>query len=218
MVHLIRKNISFFLPYLLILIGLLYFIFSYEKIEIHIFFNSYHNRFFDLFFKLITQLGDGYFAVIITVFLLFIKFKWAIISAVSNLITSLFVQISKLLIFTDYMRPKFYFDYLYKGDHVLHLVDGASPGIHYSFPSGHSATAFAIFLLLALIQEKHYLKVIFLLVAILTAYSRIYLSWHFLQDTVVGSLYGIFLTLLSFYFISKSNRPKLDKKIRIFKK
>jgi membrane-associated phospholipid phosphatase len=57
--------------------------------------------------------------------------------------------------------------------------------------------------------------VLCLIAASLTAYSRIYLSWHFFQDTLAGSLYGVLLTLLVYMIFFDSKNPLLNKRIRI---
>ncbi len=66
-----------------------------------------------------------------------------------------------------------------------------------SFPSGHTITAFAIFIILALIVKKNYLKVFFTTIAILAGFSRVYLSQHFLEDIFSGALIGIGIAVLS---------------------
>jgi membrane-associated phospholipid phosphatase len=41
------------------------------------------------------------------------------------------------------------------------------------------------------------------LIAIITAYSRIYLSQHFLQDVVAGSLLGVITSSVIYYVLAK---------------
>ena len=72
-----------------------------------------------------------------------------------------------------------------------------------SFPSGHTITAFAIFIILAMVVKKQYLKVLFTLTAILAGFSRVYLSQHFLEDIFLGALIGVAIALLSCTLVDK---------------
>ncbi len=63
-----------------------------------------------------------------------------------------------------------------------------------SFPSGHSATAMAVWVGLALIFPKH--KYLFISFAILIAVSRIGIDAHYLSDVLFGSFIGISIALL----------------------
>jgi membrane-associated phospholipid phosphatase len=58
-----------------------------------------------------------------------------------------------------------------------------------SFPSGHSATAFAAAVALGLLHRR--LRAPLLAVAVLVALSRVYLGVHYFTDIVAGSLLGI---------------------------
>jgi undecaprenyl-diphosphatase len=71
------------------------------------------------------------------------------------------------------------------------------PPDKYSFPSGHSITAFAVAIPVGLFYPQ--LQPCLLAVAALIAFSRIILGMHFLSDVVVGSLIGVVLALLSFH-------------------
>ncbi len=51
----------------------------------------------------------------------------------------------------------------------------------------------------------------YLLPAILVAYSRIYLSQHFLSDVLAGSLLGVLVAFIVFYFFNIQARIKTKK-------
>ena len=72
------------------------------------------------------------------------------------------------------------------------------PPDKYSFPSGHSITAFAIAISVGMFYPQ--LQPCLLAVAVTIAFSRIILGMHFLSDVVVGSLIGVMLALVSVHF------------------
>ncbi len=96
-----------------------------------------------------------------------------------------------------------------------------------SFPSGHSSTFFMFCTCLVIILAIHYYrkkkltlqrKVLFkstflvlLFLAALGAYSRVYLSQHFLSDVCVGSMIG-FTTPFLIYYFCKDKILKLNNK------
>lgn len=206
----IVENKVFLIPYFIVAVAAIIFILSIGKANIHIFLNQFHSLFFDIFFKYFTYIGDGIIAISISILLLFINYRWAIISATSSILILIIIRFLKTVIFSDWFRPIMYFDYIYKGDYKLHLIEGVDLAGKYSFPSGHSTTAFATFFLLAIIVKSKALKFIFFLIASLAAFSRIYLSWHFLEDTIAGSFIGISITLATFLLISKSKKNWLN--------
>jgi undecaprenyl-diphosphatase len=76
---------------------------------------------------------------------------------------------------------------------VRAIVVGKKPG-GFSFPSGHSAAAFAGALLLA----RHYPRCtpLFYMLAVLTGFTRIYLGAHYPGDVLTGAASGTALALL----------------------
>lgn len=60
-----------------------------------------------------------------------------------------------------------------------------------SYPSGHSATAFAVATLLALTYRCGWVTTVVLLSAALIAFSRLYLGHHYPSDVLAGSILGI---------------------------
>lgn len=70
----------------------------------------------------------------------------------------------------------------------------------YSFPSGHTATAFAAGIVLYSQLDKY--KVSFLILAVLIAFSRMYLFVHYPTDIVGGITLGVIISSFVLY-ISK---------------
>lgn len=196
--QLLREKYILFLlvPFLL---GILFLILSYGKGPAHLLVNAWNSPSADMFFKYVTHLGDGAVFAVVILLLLFVRIRWAIFELLAALFTLIFVFIAKQLIFKGIPRPTKYFE----NTETLHLVEGVKMHSLNSFPSGHTITAFAIFIILALIVKKNYLKVIFTATAILAGFSRVYLSQHFLEDVFTGALIGMAIALLSCSLVDK---------------
>lgn len=179
---------------------------SNNKANTHIEFNTYHNSFFDSFFYYITFLGDGITATLVAIILLTIKYRSALLVGISNIIASVITQLLKHTVFADVVRPKKFFE----GVHDLYLVPGVENYLYNSFPSGHATCAFSLYLALALIVENNKLKFLFFVIAFFVGLSRVYLSQHFFEDVYVGSIIGVSITFLCFYFLQKQNKKWLE--------
>jgi len=162
------------------------FLLQYPKANIHLFLNQYNSPLLDWFFRHITFLGDGLFLIIPALLLLFYSLRSSVYLVTAYLSSGLVVQILKRFLFEDCVRPSRYF----ADPSVLHLVNSVQLFSGYSFPSGHATGAFALFLCFAVICRHWYIQVACLFLACIVAYSRVYLSQHFLIDIVAGSLVG----------------------------
>ena len=116
--------------------------------------------------------------------------------------------------FFSYDRPATILDHLglLKDFHFVNgvkILRGAT-----SFPSGHTAGAFAIWSILAFqFSRNKTLQLGCLLVAITVGISRVYLGQHFPQDVLFGSAIGIATGLFIEYLIEKIFliKPNYDK-------
>lgn len=205
----LKSNLSFLLPYFIfIVLGAMLLIIS-TKVEIQLSFNAFHNSFFDTFFYYTTYLGDGLMAVLVVIILLAVKYRYAFIVGVSNIIAALITQTLKQTVFSDALRPKKFFE----GIHNLYFVPGVDNYLYNSFPSGHSTCAFSLYFSLSLLVENKIYKLLFFIVALLIGYSRIYLSQHFFEDVYAGSLIGVITTIMVYYFIQKRNRNRMEQSL-----
>jgi membrane-associated phospholipid phosphatase len=157
-----------------------------------------------------TNVGNGFVVIAVMLFLLIRKKTgWVIQIGISLLISGLLVQLIKHLMPSP--RPVIFF-----ASGVIHYILGVTRTGLSSFPSGHTATAFMLTTLLALYFPGKKPGLFFLAVAILTGYSRIYLSQHFPIDVLAGSLAGLLPSLAVYLFIplpffeKKSGKPEWD--------
>lgn len=165
-----------------------------DKIIFHKKINSFSTSFLDYVMQYLTYLGDGVFAVFLSFIILMRNTGLGIFILISYAVSALITQVLKHTFFNTFHRPYFYF----KDDATFHFIQGFQYHSHHSFPSGHATTCFAIFSMLAFyFNKKPTFQLLFLFLAILIAFSRVYLSQHFLQDIIAGSMIGYF----SSYFI-----------------
>ena len=198
-----KHNFWFYTLYLLVLFVACYFMLSYDKVRLHTFINYYvGNPAADTFYKYFTHVGDGIFAVIIGVLLLFKNVREGMFVLISYAIAGSTASLIKWS--ENYTRPHHVFSY-YKKHMTIRYVEGVEMLGENSFPSGHSTTAFVLFTSLALITKNQFLKIVFLIIAINAAFSRTYLSQHWLVDITAGSLIGLtYATIIYFAFYNNS--------------
>jgi membrane-associated phospholipid phosphatase len=198
------QNRAFLIPYLLVAVTSGIFLLLHSKGEAHLIINQYRSEFCDYFFSLITYLGDGMTATILVLLLCFVKYRYAMFGAASNIIAAIITQTLKHTLFSDQVRPKKYFE----GIAELKLIPWVENYSFNSFPSGHATTAFATFFCLAIILENKLLKFVMLCLGLVIGFSRVYLSQHFLNDVLAGSVIGITTSLLVYQYIFLSESVK----------
>jgi membrane-associated phospholipid phosphatase len=178
--------------------------------------NSISNPFLDVVFYILTWFGDGFFALIVILLLALLRFRYAILVSLVYFSSGIIVQVMKQFIFPSVMRPVKYFDTL---GVELNLVDAVNHHSFMSFPSGHSATAFSLFVIFALLVTNRFLSALFVLLAAIIAFSRVYLAQHFVLDVFVGSAIGTFCAIGFYYWQTKWKANWLDYSvIKLFRK
>ena len=187
----ILSPFSEFMGAFIVLGGLMLCLFS--KTSIHLFINSHHSSYADIFFTHATLLGDGISASLIVVILLFVNYRSAAVMAISNVLCAVIIQSLKRTIFADSVRPIQFFH----GIHVLYLVPGVEIYSFNSFPSGHSATIFTTCTILSLLTDRQIVRSFLFGTACLIAFSRIYLSQHFFEDIYMGAIIGFCVAVLA---------------------
>ncbi len=93
-------------------------------------------------------------------------------------------------------------------DPDFNAVEEAIPAATgYSFPSGHSQSSVGVFGGLALTGKNKVLRWIFIAIAVLVPFSRMYLGVHTPQDVLVGSLSALALVFV-FRFVNEGKHLK----------
>jgi membrane-associated phospholipid phosphatase len=142
----------------------------------------------DQFFRFFTYFGDALLWLPMLVYIAWKKRKLylGLATATFTLVTIL-VQLCKYVIVPDEPRPT---SFITDGSYI-HTVAGVTVHSISSFPSGHTATAFAFFLMICLMTRKSWWLVVGFLTACLVGYSRIYLAQHFPLDVGAGIICAI---------------------------
>ncbi len=147
----------------------------------------------DQLFRYWTLLGDGivWVPVVILIFIYRVRYIPLIIAAI--LISTLITQGTKNLLFPDEPRPTFGLIDM----SLIHTVQGVELHTVNSFPSGHTGTAFTIFLLACMLVKRWWMVPVGFFYAAMVGYSRIYLAQHFPVDVGAGILTGAITVLIS---------------------
>lgn len=209
-----KKTLSVYgITYLALLMYVLGLLYVYPKLELHLLLNSYHTSIEDTFFKYYTMLAEGPLYALALLPIFWKKIKITFFFALSELLGGGILQILKHTFSFD--RPISAFEHY--GNAVLPLVQGVDMHHSNSFPSGHASTFFVFCTCCALLLAYYYKQrniensrmkwlvitvsmLLLVVLATLGAYSRIYLSQHFLSDVCMGSIIGFVTPCLIFYF------------------
>ena len=173
------------------------------KAQLHLMLCQHHTPFADAVAPLFSNLVD-WLPYVSIVLLLFCRAGWATFLASNLLLTTLVVQTIKHIVCAP--RPLTWFAEHYP-DVSLPLVEGVKMNHWLSFPSGHTATFFALFFSLSIIvcaentKGKYVLSFICFLCATFGAYTRIYLSQHFALDVFAGILIAVLSSVILYYFL-----------------
>ena len=178
------------------------------KAELHLALCQPHTPFLETIIPFFTNLVD-WLPYLIVVLLLFYRAGWSTFLASNLLLTTLIVQPIKHIVHAP--RPLTWFAE-YMPDITLPLVEGVRMNHWLSFPSGHTATFFALFFCVSIIlcaeniKGKYILSFLCFLCASFGAYTRIYLSQHFALDIFAGILIAVCSTLILYFFLVKNTK------------
>ena len=173
------------------------------KNEAFLYLNANLGPLADKVFEYSSYLAEGWIWIPYFIVLVGLYKKDTAFILMNFLVSTLLTQFAKNYIFNTAMRP------MASGLDAtqIHTVLGVEIHSLNSFPSGHTATAFTLFILTTYLFPNKYALSIGIVYAIVCGYSRIYLAQHFPLD-LAGGIFVALLTLPISIFI----RQKLNKK------
>ncbi|MDX2135121.1 MAG: phosphatase PAP2 family protein [Saprospiraceae bacterium] len=166
-----------------------------------LFWNEYREQPLNTLFKWATRLGEfSAYAVFVVLLLLLRQYRFALLLSLTGLAVIPVVNVMKNRFQAP--RPIAWFEQQGKREELV-LVPGEKLNRgRTSFPSGHTAGAFALFTALTFMLPPRMrpLGLPLALLAIACAVSRIFLVQHFLADVLAGAAIGIGMALISAEF------------------
>ena len=184
---LVRENRVLFRVYFVLLLVVGGLMLAYTKEELIRFVNDHNSLTGDALFPYLTYLGDGAVVLALGVLLLLINRSLGGMLLVSFAMSGLVSLFLKLVVFPERLRPLRYFEH---SNWEYHIIKGLKINEYNSFPSGHTTSAFALFVLLGLLWRHKAWNGLWLLPAVVAGYSRVYLFQHFVEDAFTGSIIG----------------------------
>ena len=184
-------------PRVILLIALVvssFFINAYN-IELFGLLNSLHSNLSDAFWVSMTTMGDGLLLGIILGMFIIVNPRITVFGLLLLLSASITVNFIKAIV--PELRPA----------ETLGAVHFVGPVLRSgSFPSGHSAAAFATALSIAHFSSSRALKVCLLLFGTLVGLSRIFIGAHFPNDVV----WGIIVALILYEVLCEFLWPRIE--------
>jgi membrane-associated phospholipid phosphatase len=192
-----QQNKTFFNAYFFLMAIAVFLLIYFSKADGFIVMNPLHSGFLDQIFIYTTYLGDGIFIIAVAIILFFSKRKFLSLMILSSyLLSGIIAQILKYFIVEA--RPAFYLEKM----NYPYFIDEVTLHNYHSFPSGHTASIFALAAVLAFFIKNKTYSIIFLIVAALVGYSRIYLGQHFMDDVLAGSVIGVFSSIICWLYFA----------------
>ncbi|MFB6458007.1 phosphatase PAP2 family protein [Chitinophaga sp. Hz27] len=183
-----------------VFMGMLLIKMLYSREDIYFYVNGLHTAVGDWFFPKITQLGSTVGAVALVAILFFINKRQSFVMATAFVFTAVVNFAFKFIV--AFPRPHRYFEQQLLGGttdprlHNIYYVPGIDVLDNFrSFPSGHTVCAFTAATVLSYYCRNKVWTILFFVLALLTGYSRMYMSQHFFEDVTAGSFVGIFLSI-----------------------
>jgi membrane-associated phospholipid phosphatase len=173
-----------------------------QKGDVVLWLDVHHTPLLDIFFKYATRMGEGLVVIALIGFVGLYRFRHFVYGALAMGVSTGIIQSLKHFVFPHMDRPKVVLAAM-----DLHFVEGVHVNSHFSFPSGHSASAFTLFTVMALSTKNKALGVLWFFLALFVAGSRMYLKQHFFMDIYTGGIIG-FVTAVVFYLVIQRYQNK----------
>ncbi|MDB5013767.1 MAG: phosphatase family protein, partial [Daejeonella sp.] len=176
LIDLLKQHKWFLIPFLFFIGICFYLEVIIPKADLFLIINGFYSNNLDIFFRGTTYIGDGITMIVFGLILCAFSFRYGLLTLIAYAYTSLIAQIIKYSFHSP--RPTKFFSDLHQ---PIRTIEGYPIYEWNSFPSGHSVSAFSLAVVIAwLLPEKHKrLAWLILPIAILTAFSRVYLAQHF---------------------------------------
>lgn len=198
MKQLFKKAPYFWLAYGFILLIALVLMLFLERGEAVIWLNEHYQPWANHLFYYGTHLGNGILLAVVAIGLLLYRYWLGLTAGIAFITQGILVQTLKRVVFDNWQRPV---GVLANPEQVV-VPGWLDAHIHFTFPSGHSASAFCLFTILALqVKGRPFLQIGCLLMAVIAGLSRIYLLKHFLGDVVVGGVLGTLIGVLVYAWL-----------------
>lgn len=200
MLQFIQLHRNYLVPYLVLVFLTLLMLIFIPKGEEVLWLNQFYNPLLSNLFVWFTRLGEEIVAIAIGIgILMFMPYRYVFGYIIATLALSLIIYVFKHYIYSDALRPV-----VLLKEYPLQLVKELHINTRFSFPSGHTATAFAVFSYVAFSVKNKY-KFFLIIFPFLAGLSRIYLVQHFLIDVVAGSVLGVFIASIAYYSVTSAN-------------
>lgn len=171
--------------------------------------NGLHHPTLDALMKTVTWWGEGFFLIPLLLAAPFVSGRATVLVAASWVGHGLVCLLVKRLLFPGMARPLAVLDPM-----LLHFTEGVKVHAHYSFPSGHTATAFCIATVVILLSRKAWVGTVITLLAVGVALSRIYLIQHFVVDVAAGAVIGATVPIIVWLLLARHPRAWMDRRLR----
>ena len=192
------------IAYAILLLFLTVFLNDLVALDMYLFLtiNQISSPILDYVFIFITYAGESLFWGFIIIVLWLKKERKASVYLIYAFILDSILAFSTKLFFQRPRPPE-----RFPGLEVLRKEYGLS------FPSAHSERVFSGAVILGSLYKKFRLSLFVL--AMIVAFSRIYIGVHYPSDVVIGSINGIIIGLISLAIPTKKLQKKLEKIIKI---
>ena len=197
----LRANRFFLIGVSLLLLGFLYLLFTNQQGDELIAINALRTDRWDTVFIHGTQLGEPMAYVVVMLIFATYRLRTALFAALTGGMVALLSGLLKLY-FAEARPMRFFFDNFEDVWHNLNLFDEGMRNWGYSsFPSGHTASAFALysFVCFNVRRPKILISIVCFLLALGVGFSRMYLLYHFLRDVTAGALLGLLIAVAMFF-------------------
>ncbi|MCP9235041.1 phosphatase PAP2 family protein [Lewinella sp. JB7] len=197
----LRANRFFLIGVLLLLLGFLYLVVTNQQGDELIAINQLRTPTYDRIFIAGTRLGEPIAYIIVLILLLTYRVRTAIFSVVTGVTVGIVTGLLKIY-FAQARPMRYFFDNFEETWHSLNLFEEPMRNWGYSsFPSGHSASAFALysFVCFNIRRPKIAISILCFLLAAEVAFSRMYLLYHFLRDVTAGAFLGLLIAIAMFF-------------------